>query len=344
MRSIEHATQEPGHSPQLQHHLRVFRAIVYAMACISGIGGSFLKAKWSFALLAFIPWLAVSAQSATPLTFEVASVRQNTSGPPPFGDPPTSNVPLGPGDAFNPIHGLLRASNFPLLTYIAFAYRMNDAQLDAFRTMAPDWVVADHFNLEARIEDPAATKDQLRLMMRTLLAERFHLALHAQPRETSVYALILARPGLLGPRLQPHAPSQPCPRNFSNAPPTGLAQPQKETVPAGYPTVCGAILGVPATASDRYSFGARDIPIPVLANALTSWGHLGRPVLDQTGLTGNYDFVLDFTPETPPPDAPDSGGPTFIAALEHQLGLKLKPGKGQIQILRLDHIDHLTAN
>jgi uncharacterized protein (TIGR03435 family) len=306
------------------------------MARISGILAILLLAGSS---------LAQPPPVAQKLEFEVASVRENKSD----GSQPHSNVPLGPGDAFNSTDGLFRASNFPLIIYIAFAYRMTDAQLEAFRSAAPDWVLTTHFNIEARIEDPAATKDQIRLMMRSLLAERFHLATHEQARETNVFALILARPPATGPKLQPHTASDSCPRNYyapKTSPKTSpeSASPPKETVPAGYPTVCGSILGLPASALDRYSFGARDVPIRVLANSLTSWGHLGRPVLDQTGLTGNYDFVLDFTPDQPPPNAPDSGGPTFIEALQQQLGLKLKPQKGQVQFIILDHIDHLTQN
>jgi len=112
------------------------------------------------------------SQTQEKLSFDVASVRQNKSGPAPNGDAPGSNVPLGPGNVYSPTGGLVSVRNYTLLSYIAFAYKMTDGELDAFRRMAPDWVINDRFNIQARTEKSDVTKDQLRLMMRSLLAER----------------------------------------------------------------------------------------------------------------------------------------------------------------------------
>jgi uncharacterized protein (TIGR03435 family) len=225
---------------------------------------------------------------------------------------------------------------------------MSDAQIEAFRSAAPDWVLTSHFDIEARIEDASASKDQIRSMMRALLADRFHLVTHEQVRETNVFALVPNKPGVTGPKLQPHPLDDSCSRGYFSprtSPKNSVASEEpKETVPAGYPTVCGSILGVPASALDRYSLGARDVPIQVIANALSSWGHLGRPVLDRTGLSGHYDFVLEYTPDPPPANAPDSGGPTFMEALQKQLGLKLRAQKGEVSFIVLDRIDRLIPN
>ena len=88
----------------------------------------------------------------------------------------------------------------------------------------------------------------------------------------------------------------------------------------------------------------------LLANSLTGWGSLGRPVIDKTGLKGTYDFTLEFTPEpslgssTPSETAADFDGPTFREALKEQLGLKIESQKGEVQVIVLDHIDHLIEN
>jgi len=144
------------------------------------------------------------------LEFEVASVRQNTSGAPPAGDSTTSNVPLGPGDVYAPTGGELNVKNYLLIQYIAFAYRMNDGQMKAFQAMAPQWVMTDRFNIQARTENHEVTKDQLRLMMRSLLAERFKMAVHEEERQEAVFGLVLVKPGVMGPKLHAHPAGDNC--------------------------------------------------------------------------------------------------------------------------------------
>jgi uncharacterized protein (TIGR03435 family) len=281
--------------------------------------------------------------TAEKLEFDVASVRQNKSG-----NKPASNVPLGPGDVYVPSGGAFDAKNFALLNYIAFAYRMTDGQLQSFQTKAPDWVLTDRFNIQARTENRNVTKDQMRLMMRSLLAERFRLAVHYEARQTSAFGLVLTKAGTTGPKLQPHPTGAACSNNppKSTTPDGSPAPEQPETVAGGFPTICGGILGLPASARDRYSLGARNVPMSLIASSLASWGNLGRPIIDQTGLSGTYDFVLEFTPEPPPAYAQgvDSGGPTFQEALKQQLGLKLESQKGQVDFLVLDHVEHLEEN
>src|SRR5260370_28611549 len=101
------------------------------------------------------------SQTGEKLSFDVASVRQNKSGPPPNGDKPSSNVPLGPGNVYSPTGGLVSIKNYTLLSYITFAYKMTDGQLDAFRVIAPDWIINDPFNLQARTAKSDVRKDQL---------------------------------------------------------------------------------------------------------------------------------------------------------------------------------------
>ena len=284
------------------------------------------------------------AQESHPrIAFDVASIRQNHSR-----EQPSSNVPLGPGNVTTKNDGILRARNFSLLYYLVFAYKLTDYQEAALRDAAPAWLATDHFDIEAHTDDRASTKDQLRLMMRTLLAERFNLAVHHETRQSPVYVLVTIRSGVTGQKLRRHPADADCfdstPASHDPDAPPGPKIP--ETLPGGFPTVCGGILGVPASALDRYSFGARNVPMSLIAHSLSSWGNLGRPVLDQTGLSGEYDFVLEYTPDPPPAYAKglDSGGPSFQEALQKQLGLKLESQKGPVEFLVLDRIDRLHEN
>jgi uncharacterized protein (TIGR03435 family) len=300
---------------------------------------------------------AQSPASAVPtaaekLEFDVASIRPNKAGTSPAEDGSRSNVPLGPGDVYPANGGVLNAENFPLLSYITFAYKMTDGQLQSFRAMVPEWVSTERFSIQARTENRNVTKDQMRLMMRSLLAERFKLAVHYETRQAPVFGLVLAKPGTTGPQLRRHPEDVACsnapPR--PNAPDAAPAPEPSETVAGGFPTICGGIVGLPASAADRYKIGARNVGMALITNSLSGWGALGRPVVDETGLSGTYDFVLEFTPE-PPPGAPaagssafDSGGPTFQGALKQQLGLKLESQKGSVDVLVFEHVEHPTEN
>ena len=294
-----------------------------------------------FFLAAFVVSAPLFAQAPVSLSFDVVSVRPSTSGQ------PSSNVPLGPGNVFSPTGGLLRARNFPLLTYINFAYRSTSEQEASLAASAPAWVREDLFTIEARTDNTAVNKDQMRLMMRTLLAERFKLTIHREMRETRVYALLQVKPDTLGLRLRAHPTTAACANFAPSAPATGGGAPDQpvQTTKGDFPVICGGILGLQASAQDRYSFGAANILMPVIAEAFSSWGNLGHPVVDRTGLQGPYDFVLDFTPDPRPSYATeDSGGPSFQQALQQQLGLKLEAQKAPVEFLVLDHVEHPTEN
>jgi uncharacterized protein (TIGR03435 family) len=101
----------------------------------------------------------------------------------------------------------------------------------------------------------------------------------------------------------------------------------------------------------RLRLGARNVSIKLIANSRTSpITGIDKPVLDQTGLTGNYDFLVEFSPElpagaTPPPNFQvDASGPGLVEALRAQLGLKLDSQKGAIDTIVIDHVEHPTDN
>jgi uncharacterized protein (TIGR03435 family) len=278
------------------------------------------------------------ATSSAGLAFEVASVRENRSG-----GAERQNIPMGPGDVYAATGGVFSATNVPLILYITFAYKITNNEALAMQKVLPEWVSQERYDIQARSEKKDPTKDEMRLMMRALLAERFKLAVHTETKEVPVFALTVVRPGKTGPKLQAHPVGDSCSSDASaelNPSRSGPAPP--EAVKGGFPAVCGGILYVPGTGVGRLSFGARNLSMAAIANAMPSWGALGRPVVDKTGLTGMWDFVMEFTPEGSG-DAVASG-PTFLQALKEQLGLKLESEKGPVDSLVVDHVERPSAN
>jgi len=211
----------------------------------------------------------------------------------------------------------------------------------------PKWVGAQPFVIEAKAPTANATKDQVRLMMQSLLADRFKLAVHFETQERPVLALVPDRPGKLGSRLRPHVLGLACDAKWS-APPdrTSLSVPPGEFVP-----ICGAFQAMDV-ADNTILFGARNVTMPSIAGNLSiipPVAEFGRSVVDQTGLADTYDFSLNWLPDrsgnpsgtTAPMDAQ---GPSFEVALKDQLGLKLKPTNASIQVLVIDHVEQPSPN
>ena len=275
------------------------------------------------------------------MEFEVATIRLNKPGT--FIPP---NFAMDSGDFYNPSdpHGRFSA-DFPLSVYIQFAYKLwltND-QVHAMLANLPKWVATDSFVIRAMAPgDP--TEDQMRLMVQSLLANRFKLAVHFETQQTSVLALVLAKPGKTGPKLRPHAEGPPCSAHV-----TVPAQSSSAHVPDVFPPYCGGYMAMPGP-NNTMLLGSRKTTMKLIAASLPSVGAVGRPVVDQTGLSGNYDFTMQWTPESNavrPPGAdsqPASQGPSFLEALKEQLGLKLKPTKAPLNVLVIDHIERPSPN
>jgi bla regulator protein BlaR1 len=204
---------------------------------------------------------------------------------------------------------------------------------------APGWVKTDRYDIQAKVAPEDALKlDKLKReermsMLQPLLAERFNLKFHHETREMPVYVLVVAKGG---PKLK------------EAAAPTASAT-------SGGPPRRGMMMGIG-------TLEANGAQIDMLAHALS--GQVGRTVIDKTGLTGNYDFNLHFTPEQMPPrmgpgpgpgpdggrpgaDAPpppDVTGPDIFTAVQEQLGLKLESEKGPVDVIVIDHIDKPSEN
>jgi bla regulator protein blaR1 len=290
------------------------KQLIAILAAVSGLIGATI-----------VPRLGAQAPAGSP-TFEVASVKPNKSG--------DGRVMLGlqPGGRFT-------ATNVTLRLLIRNAYRVQDFQIVG----GPGWISSDHFDIVAKAEgDPP--QDQIQLMVRALLADRFKLAVHNDKRELPIYALVLARPdGRPGPKLRPA--STDCEalraRGRGAAPPPG-----PPPGPPGGPMSCGMRMA-------PGNFVAGGMPLTQLATTLSQI--VGRVVQDQTGLSGQFDFELSFTPEQmpqgPPPgaNAPplppiDPNGPSLFTALQEQLGLKLESTKGSVDVLVIDRVEPPTVD
>ena len=271
--------------------------------------------------------------------FDVASVKLDSG---PFRP---SNFPLGVSDAFRPV-GDRFSADVPVFTYITFAYKVGlrsaigagAGAADIRKAMQmPDWVMADRYAIEARA-DGISTKDQMRLMMQSLLAERFGFKAHFEDRMFPAFALELVNPGRTGPKLRPHSEGVPCDE-----------PPAKIDFSKLFPPVCDS-LGYFMMPSRVEKAGSRNTTLADMAEGLPGIGGVDRPMVDRTGLEGSYDFTIEFAPEPnggplPASDAAaDPAGPTFEQALREQLGLKLESVKADIRILVIDHIERPSGN
>jgi uncharacterized protein (TIGR03435 family) len=201
----------------------------------------------------------------------------------------------------------------------------------------PKWALEDRYKVQAKTENLNATKDQMRLMVQALLADRFKLRFHIEAREMPVLAMVLAKPGRTGPKLHPHAEGAPCD--------TAIARPAHEERPAVFPYQCEtySMIYMP----DRKAFfGARNTPLELMGPMLNTSGNFGRPIVDHTGLTGRYDFTIEWMPEygsAASPD-PEAQGPTFLQAMIDQLGLKLEPAKAVLKVMVVDEVEKPSEN
>ena len=292
---------------------------------------------WSICILSVLGCTAGSASAQAPAnpTFEVASIKPNKSGT----NQRQFNVEP---------NGRFTAINVPLADLVRFAYaeRGPDGILGPLppnrMSVAATWaggakaLQSDKFDVIATT-DPGASQEQVFLMLRALLAERFKLVVHRETRDLPIYALVIARKdGRLGPRLRPS--NVDCSAVPSDSPTASAAAGGFVAEP------CKGLRNVPGKATGRA------VTIPTLARLMSGWVDDHRPVEDRTGLTGNFDIDLDWTPDRPlPADAPalpatDSNGAGLFTALQEQLGLKVESTKNSIDMLVVDHAEHPTEN
>jgi bla regulator protein BlaR1 len=280
------------------------------------------------------------------MEFEVASVRLNK------GPTGPSNFPFGPDkDNAHIKTGGLFTGYYTLANYILFAYKIlpTREQFQLLFGKLPPWVITDNYEIQARAAEPNPTPDQVRLMLQSLLKERFGLAAHYETQDTPVLVMSFIKSEKLGPKLQRHEDGPAC--SVIGKAPEAAAIELKET--DIFPAQCGGIEGTPIKGGTML-LGGRNVTLEMMATSFEA-GRLGKPIVVGTGLTGNYDFKLSWLPEAgafgrasvpaseeDPLSAPQ--GPTFLEALKDQLGLKLVQRTSPMNVLVIDHIEEPTPN
>ena len=259
-------------------------------------------------VLVTILWIGAGLRAQAPPKFEVASVKPNVSG----GGAQMVRTPGG-----------LTATNteFSSLVELAFETRLIDL------SQVPNSLRSQRFDIAAKATGKISG-DQYWEMLQALLIERFKLTFHRETRDAQVYALVLAKTGAKpGPKLSRSIDAE-CPANPDGA------------------NFCGVLPRPGMMVGQRVSMAR-------IARELSPFA--GRPVQDETGLTGSFDFQLKWRPDPGESRGDleklkaagipfDPSGPSFSAAIQEQLGLKLESKKRRIEILVVDHAEPPSQN
>jgi uncharacterized protein (TIGR03435 family) len=319
------------------------------------------------ALLFFASCVAFAQTTAATPSFEVATIKP--AAPPATSMGPGGGMRIamrmgaqgGPGTS-DP--GQITYSNMTLKSLMVAAYGVKTYQVSG-----PNWMDTERFDIVAKV--PAgSTKDDVKLMLQNLLAERFKLTLHREKKDLPMYALVV---GKSGPKMKESPPDDPDAKDAAGPKDQGSSdadvQKAKQALENAMRTVVrdGAMPQLPLGAGQ----GTRMMMMPgrmrMMATkqtmaqfAETLANQMDRPVVDQTGLTKNYDFTLDFAPDAggkeamgiPLPPPPPSGGdggmprdadsqaaPSLFTALQEQMGLRLEQKKGPVDLLVVDHLE-----
>jgi len=251
--------------------------------------------------------------------FEVASIKPSA----PLRDRPVfTRSNGGPGTDY-PTR--ITIENYLLRSLISQAYQVEFAQVSG-----PDWLTTEKFDIAAKV--PAgATKKQVPVMLQNLLAERFHLTIHREKKEGPVYDLVVAKNG---PKFK-ESPRSLASQNSSEQPLARL-----RLGPDGFPALGNGRGYRMAIMNNRAAARFTDASMTQLAALLQ--GQLDHPVTNATGLTGKYDFNLQWVTDGLAPLG-DDPGPPLMVAVQEQLGLKLEQKKGFVDIIVVDHIDKVPT-
>jgi uncharacterized protein (TIGR03435 family) len=231
------------------------------------------------------------AQAQPPQAFEVVSVKPNRSG-------------LDQSKGINILGSRISGENLSLQTLILQAYGVLDFQIVG----GPRWLGSDRFDLEATTGRPEPIGlSELGPLLKSLLADRFHLATHKETHEMQTYVLVVEKGG---PKL----------RQTTGVPAQSMRGVNQR-----------ATSGTAKMIGDGVTMSALAYRIAV------QQPFLGRTVLDKTGLTGFYDFTLEW-------DAGQDAGSSILDALKTQLGLRLASEKSAVEVLVIDSADRPSAN
>ena len=276
-----------------------------------------------FAILLVAPTISSAfpqsqGAASAPVAFEVASVK-------PSGPQSKRGSDGGPGSKDPTRYSFGLAS---LLDLISTAYHV-----DYFQVSSPAPLDRQRFDLVAKVPE-GATKQQFRVMLQNLLAERFDLKVHLETREFNAYEMVVAKTGL---KLKEAVPGE------TTAPPEAPASPGD----IGWPKLAPNVSRIVAQNSLSGGYNlvrlkAQMEPLSILANFPLTLDNV--PVVDKTGLTGKYSFTLEYTTEIPGgnPDAPPVA-PTVFTAVQQQLGLQLVPKKLPFGVVVVESFNKLPT-
>ncbi len=273
--------------------------------------------RWQLGIVfaAVIVCAATARAAGTELGFDVASVKVNQKAE-------------GPSQISGPTPGRFVASNTPLRFIVLYTYGLIDHELVG----APEWMSSTSIDVTATYPSGTTPNEQdVRIMVRGLLRDRFGFVAHKEQREMPIYSLTLARKdGRLGTQLRRSEVD--CEKWIADKLPTVDAGGSSSVAPSGKRPACGVM------ATRKFLVGGTRT-MQQLAVTLQGALGLGRPVFDRTGLTGTYDIDLQWTPE-----GIDGDGPSIFTALQEQLGLKLAPEKAQVEVLVIDKVERPALN
>jgi len=214
---------------------------------------------------------------------------------------PTVAAP-GAGTSFEVFEGgRVRITNEPVKLLVRTAFGLQNSQIAG----GSNWLETDRYDIEAKTGRPEKpTPEQIGPRMQSLLRERFQLKFHREMRELPVYALVVAKGG---PKLKSSDE--------------------------------GAARGI-SSSNGKGTSRAIGTAVSIDMLALYVGNRLGRITQDRTGLTGLYDFTLEWAPD----ETADSTAPSLTAALREQLGLGLESSKGRVEVLVIDHMERPSEN
>jgi len=217
--------------------------------------------------------------------------------------------------------------------YVRFANGRSNGAIKVPISGGPDWINSERYEINAKADGNAGREMMNGPMLQALLEDRFRLKIHSETRETPVYALTTTKGG---PRLSPF--------KEGSCAPAGTAQPSEPDAKNEKPR-CG--FGGVRMKQPLLIVEARKISLDEFAKNILSI--LDRPVINQTGTPGLFDFHLEFTPDETTPALPrfapsDNSGTSIFTAVQEQLGLKLASAKGPGTFLVIDHVERPSEN
>jgi uncharacterized protein (TIGR03435 family) len=271
--------------------------------------------------------VAVMAAAQAPAQkpkFEVSSIRLNTSG-------------RGGGGSVSITGGRFRANNATLNRLLNWAYRAanGNAYLSDQIIGWPSWASADHFDVEAKLEDETRSipLEEMRMMVQSMLEERFQLEWHHETREMPIYILTVTKPGKnqVNPRIR--------------LPPDHRLVHSPSILPSHRPEATFLSYITNSGGSQAAAIVASAVPISTLAGVLGD--HTKRLVIDKATLDGLFDFSLKFTPAGTSITSETGASnplPSVFTVLQEELGLRLESAKGPVEVLVIDSVQKPSDN